>query len=331
MTVKRPTLHQLRDIASDLHFHMDDVEIAQYLDIMQGTLDAYDVVDSMPDELPKVEYPRTSGQQPDAADNPLNAWHMKCEVRGASSGPLKGKEIVLKDTICLSGVRMMNGTSVLEGYVPDVDATVVSRILDAGGTIVGKAHCESLCLSGGSHTNSTGPVCNPWKPTHSSGGSSSGCGALVGAGEVPMAIGGDQGGSIRIPSSWSGCYGMKPTHGLVPYSGVMSIEATIDTIGPMTATVSDNALLLEVIAGQQEDMLDPRQYAPRVDSYTRQMTRGIADLRIGVVKEGFELPSSEPDVNDAVRVAADSLKKSVRVSKKFRFHCTRTEQLYGPL
>ena len=309
MTVKRPTLHQLRDIASDLHFHMDDAEIAQYLDIMQGTLDAYDVVDSMPDELPKVKYPRTSGQQPDAADNPLNAWHMKCEVRGASSGPLKGKEIVLKDTICLSGVRMMNGTSVLEGYVPDVDATVVSRILDAGGTIVGKAHCESLSLSGGSHTNSTGPVCNPWKPTHSSGGSSSGCGVLVGAGEVPMAIGGDQGGSIRIPSSWSGCYGMKPTHGLVPYSGVMSIEATIDTIGPMTATVSDNALLLEVIAGQQEDMLDPRQYAPRVDSYTRQMTRGMADLRIGVVKEGFELPSSEPDVNDAVRVAADSFKK----------------------
>ncbi len=308
MTVKRPTFNQVRTIASELHMHMDDSEVEDYLKLMQGTLDAYDIVDSIPDELPNVQYPRTGGYQPDAADNPLNAWYMKCEVRGEPSGPLSGKEVVLKDTICLAGVRMMNGTSVLEGYVPDVDATVVSRILNAGGTIVGKAHCESLCLSGGSHTNSTGPVRNPWKPTHSSGGSSSGCGALVGSGEVPMAIGGDQGGSVRIPSSWSGCYGMKPTHGLVPYTGVMSIEATIDTIGPMTGTVLDNAMLLEAIAGS-DDMLDPRQYAPRTDNYTGQISRGISDLRIGIVSEAFDWPESERDVSDAVRLAGESLKK----------------------
>ncbi len=305
MTVKRPTFHQIASIANDLHLHMDDGEINEYLNLMQGTLDAYDVVDSLPDELPAVQYPRTAGYQPEAADNPLNAWYMKCEVRGAPDGMLKGKRVVLKDTICLAGVRMMNGTAILDGYVPDVDATVVSRILNAGGTIVGKAHCESLCLSGGSHTNSTGPVRNPWKPTHSSGGSSSGCGALVGAGEVQMAIGGDQGGSIRIPSSWSGCYGMKPTHGLVSYAGVMSIEATIDTIGPMTATVYDNALLLEAIAGE-DDTLDPRQYAPRTDSYTGKISRGVADLRIGVVSEAFNWPASERDVGDAVHTAVNS-------------------------
>lgn len=307
MTVKRPTLHQIRTIANDLHLHMDDTELNEYMKLMQGSLDSYDVVDSLPDELPRVSHPRTAGYQPDAVDNPLNAWYMKCEVKGKPGGPLKGKEIVLKDTICLAGVRMMNGTSVLDGYVPDVDATVVTRILNAGGTIVGKAHCESLCLSGGSHTNSTGPVRNPWKTTHSSGGSSSGCGALVGSGEVSMAIGGDQGGSIRIPSSWSGCYGMKPTHGLVPYSGVMSIESTIDTIGPMTTTVYDNALLLETIAGE-DDMLDPRQYAPRIDSYTEQLSRGIADLRIGVVSEAFDWPTSERDVSDAVRSAVGSFR-----------------------
>ncbi len=308
MTVKRPTFRQISKIANDLHLQMDDAEVNEYLNLMQGTLDSYDVVDALPDELPGVQYPRTAGYQPDATENPLNAWYMKCEVQGAPSGPLQGKDVALKDTISLSGVRMMNGTSVLDGYVPDVDATVVTRILDAGGTIVGKAHCESLCLSGGSHTNSTGPVRNPWKPTHSSGGSSSGCGALVGSGEVPMAIGGDQGGSIRIPSSWSGCYGMKPTHGLIPYSGVMPIEATIDTIGPMTATVYDNALLLESIAGD-DNMLDPRQYAPRTDSYTSQIARGIADLRIGIVSEGFDWPTSERDVSEAVRSAADSFKE----------------------
>ena len=120
---------------------------------------------------------------------------------------------------------MMNGASTLEGYVPDIDATLVTRILDAGGTIVGKAHCEYFCLSGGSHTSAHGPVHNPYKRGYSAGGSSSGCGALVGSGEVEMAIGGDQGGSIRMPASFCGCYGMKATHGLVPYTGVMPIEA----------------------------------------------------------------------------------------------------------
>ncbi len=309
MTVKRPTLAQVQQIANDLHLGLDETEAKEYLRLMKGMLDTYDVVDALPDELPVAHYPRTAGYQPDAEENPLNAWYMKCNVRGAPTGPLSGKQIVLKDTICLSGVRMMNGSSILDGYVPDVDATVVSRILDAGGTIAGKAHCENLCLSGGSHTNSTGPVRNPWKPTHSSGGSSSGCGALVGAGEIPMAIGGDQGGSIRIPAAWSGCYGMKPTHGLVPYTGVMSIEATIDTIGPMTATVADNALLLEVIAGE-DGTLDPRQYDPRVDNYTAALGQDLSGLHIGIVREGFDWPGSEQDTNDAVRLAADSLAKA---------------------
>ena len=114
---------------------------------------------------------------------------------------------------------MMNGASTLEGYVPDVDATIVTRILDAGGTILGKAVCEYFCFSGGSHTSASGPVHNPRRQGYSAGGSSSGSAALVAAGEVDLAIGGDQGGSIRIPSAYCGIYGMKPTHGLVPYTG----------------------------------------------------------------------------------------------------------------
>jgi amidase len=180
---------------------------------------------------------------------------------------------------------------------------VVTRILDAGGTIVGKAHCEYFCLSGGSHTSALGPVHNPYKYGFSAGGSSSGSAALVGSGEVEMAIGGDQGGSIRMPSCWSGCYGMKATHGLVPYTGVMPIEATIDHTGPMTRTVADNALLLEVIAGVVG--LDPSQYVVRVDIYTAALGRGVAGMRIGVVTEGFGHAVSEPDVDQKVRQAAE--------------------------
>jgi amidase len=301
--VKRPTIQQLQEIVRSLHMSMSEREVGEYLDVLEGTMLAYDRVEQLPDYLPEVRYPRTPGTRPSPSENPLGAWYVKSEVKGAPYGPLAGKRVVLKDNICLAGVPMMNGASTLEGYVPDVDATVVTRILDAGGTIVGKAHCEYFCLSGGSHTSAAGPVHNPYKIGYSAGGSSSGCAALVGAGEIEMAIGGDQGGSIRMPGSFSGVYGMKATHGLVPYTGVMPIEATIDHTGPMTATVADNALLLEVIAGP--DGLDPRQYNVRVDKYTAALGRGVAGMRIGVLTEGFRHPSSEPDVDQKVREAAE--------------------------
>ena len=305
MTVARPTLEQMREIVVRLGMSMSDQRIGAFMDLMEGYIESYDRVDRMPDYLPEVRYPRTPGHRPDPADNPLNAWYVRCDIKGAPNGPLAGRSIALKDTISLAGVPMMNGASILEGYVPDIDATIVTRMLDAGATIAGKAHCEYLCLSGGSHTNATGPIHNPYKRGYSAGGSSGGSAALVAAGEVDMAIGGDQGGSIRIPASNCGCYGMKATHGLVPYSGVMPIEMTIDHVGPITANVADNALLLEVLAG--EDKLDPRQYAPRTARYTEALGRGVHGLRIGVVREGFARPESESDVDAKVRNAADRL------------------------
>ena len=307
MTAQRPTHAQLREIVAELGMHMSDARLQEFLDVMQGTLDAYDVVDALPDYLPPVLYPRTAGHRPSPEENPLNAWYVKTEVRGAPRGSLHGRTVALKDNVCLAGVPMMNGASTLKGYTPDVDATVVTRLLDAGATIVGKAHCEYFCLSGGSHTNATGPVENPHKAGYSAGGSSSGSGALVGGGFVDMAIGGDQGGSIRIPASYCGCYGMKPTHGLVPYTGVMPIEATIDHTGPMTRSVLDNAVMLQAIAGA--DGLDPRQYHPQVDDYVAAVGRGAGGLRIAVVKEGFGHPGSEPDVDAKVRTGVETLRR----------------------
>ena len=154
--------------------------------------------------------------------------YVKTTVHGAAKGKLKGKTVVLKDNVMLAGVQMMNGASTLEGYIPNIDATITNRILDEGATIVGKAHCEYFCLSGGSHTNAKGPVINPHKKGYSAGGSSSGSAALLAAGEVDMAIGGDQGGSIRMPASYCGVYGMKPTHGLVPYTCLLYTSDAAD-------------------------------------------------------------------------------------------------------
>lgn len=307
MAVRRPTLDQLRSVADDLGMHMGDEELKSYDALMQGNYAAYEAVDAMPDYIPAVKYPRTPGYHPEPAENKHNAWYVKTTIKGAPSGKLAGKTIALKDNICLAGVPMMNGASTLEGYIPDMDATIVTRILDAGGTIVGKTHCEYFCFSGGSHTGAKGPVHNPYKMGYSAGGSSSGSGVVVATGEVDMAIGGDQGGSIRMPSSFCGLYGMKGTHGLVPYTGIMPIEITLDHTGPMTGNVRDNALLLEVIAGA--DGLDPRQYAPQTADYVKALEGGVKGLRIGVVKEGFGLANSEADVDAKVKAGAALFKK----------------------
>jgi amidase len=297
-----PTPDQLKEIASEMGLSLTDSDVASFIELIKPNIEAYNVVDQLPDNLPQVKYSRGVGYHPTGDENKHNAWYYKVRVEGSGEGKLKGKTVVLKDNVMLAGVPMMNGSSTLEGYTPEVDATIVTRILDAGGVILGKAHCECFCLSGGSHTNATGPVHNPYRMGFSAGGSSSGSAVLVALGEADMAIGGDQGGSIRIPSSFCGIYGMKPTHGLVPYTGIMPIEIYIDHTGPMTATVRDNALLLEVLAGP--DGYDPRQYAPKVHPYSEMLEGGAQGLKIAVVKEGFDLPNSEPDVDDKVRKAA---------------------------
>jgi amidase len=302
MSVKRPTLEQMSDIVESLGMTMTKERVGEFLSLMEGNFAAYDLVDQMPDEVPVVKYPRTPGYRPSPEENPHNAWYVKTDIQGAPKGKLKGKTVAVKDNVCVAGVPMMNGSSTLEGYIPNIDATVVTRLLDAGAVIKGKAHCECFCLSGGSHTGALGHVHNPHKRGYSAGGSSSGSGALVAAGEVDLAIGGDQGGSIRMPASFCGVYGMKPTHGLVPYTGVMPIESTIDHTGPITATVADNALMLEVLAGA--DGLDPRQYAPKIGDYSAAAKRGAKGLKIGVVKEGFGHANSEKDVDASVREAA---------------------------
>ena len=304
-TVKVPSLATLRDVAAELGMTFDETDLAGHHEAIASSIAALQLVDRMQDELPEVRYPRLPGQRVAPEDNRLGAWAVKSVIEGAATGPLKGKTVVIKDNVCVAGVPMSNGASTLEGYMPEIDATVVTRILDAGGTIVGKSVCEYFCFSGGSHTSSSGPVHNPHRHGHSAGGSSSGSAALVASGEVDMALGGDQGGSIRMPSAFCGTYGMKATHGLVPYTGIMPIELTIDHTGPITATVEDNALLLEVLAGP--DGLDPRQYGGQSKPYREALGRGVAGLRIGVVEEGFGHPQSMTASDAVVRAAAERL------------------------
>jgi amidase len=305
--VLAPTPRQLFAVAEEIGLDLSEADVASFIEALRPYVAAYNVLDTLADCLPAVRYPRTPGYRPTGEENKFNAWYIKTTVPGAATGKLKGKTVVLKDNIMVAGVPMMNGAATLEGYAPDIDATVVQRVLDAGATVVGKAHCESFCLSAGSHTNNTGPVHNPYKMGYSAGGSSSGCAVLLARGEVDMALGGDQAGSIRIPASFCGIYGMKPTYGLVPYTGIMPIEITLDHVGPMTRTVADNALLLEVLAGP--DGYDSRQREVQVHPYASMLEGGVAGLKIGVVSEGFQQANSEPEVNAKVRAAIARFEK----------------------
>lgn len=306
MTVRLPNSDQLARVAATLGMNLSPDDIASFQGLMAGYVEAYAIIDRMPDALPAIAFPRTPGVQPAPEENPLNAWYVKSTVQGAPEGPLAGRTVVLKDNVMLAGVQLMNGSSTLEGYVPDVDATIVTRLLEAGATIVGKAHCECFCMSGGSHTGAKGPVRNPYDPSRSAGGSSSGSAVLVALGEVDMAIGGDQGGSIRMPSSFCGTVGMKPTHGLVPYTGIVPIEITVDHTGPITANVADNALMLEVLAGP--DGYDSRQIGCRTAAYTEALGQPVAGMKVAVLTEGFDRPGAEEGVNAKVRAGAERLR-----------------------
>ena len=300
------SLDDVRRDAQAVGMELSDAELKAIHAYAADLVETADRVSKALPPAPPPKYgPRTAARPP-AAENPLGAWYVTASIKGAPTGPLAGKKIVIKDNVCVAGLPMMNGSKVLEGFVPDTDATVVTRLLDAGAEITGKSVCESFCMSFGSHTADTGFVLNPHDHTRTTGGSSSGSAALVASNAVDMAVGCDEGGSIRVPSAFCGIVGLKPSWGLVPFTGIFPIEMTIDHVGPMAHTVHDCALMLETLAGP--DGLDPRQHAAlRSQPYTTLMKAGGKGLRIGILKEGFGLPDGEKDVDALVMDAAHRL------------------------
>ncbi|KAF7198434.1 Amidase [Pseudocercospora fuligena] len=264
-------------------------------------------------------YPRTSIRIPASeAESDKGGWATLFEAKALKpkTSLLEGKTIALKDNIAFAGVRCTNGTKAIE-WTPEIDATVATRILDASGLVTGKAACENACMEGVSDTSCTGKVQNPYADGYSCGGSSSGSGRLVGSGAVDMALGGDQGGSIRIPAANCGIVGLKPTWGLVPYTGILSLESTIDHVGPMTKTVRDAALLLDVIAGK--DGIDDRQpyflpeaymnYTAALDDYLSSASKDkpLLSIKLGILSEGFDFPGMESSVSTLCKRAVDKL------------------------
>ncbi len=225
---------------------------------------------------------------------------------GQYLGPLHGIPIGLKDLYYTKGVRTGIGSKILRDFVPDFDAAVTERFREAGAILMGKFQMHEFALGASSENPHDGDAHNPWDTSRITGGSSGGSGSAVAAGQCMGALGSDTGGSIRIPSSFCGIVGLKPTFGRVSRHGVYPLSWSLDTVGPMTRTVRDSALVLNAIAGH--DPRDPSSIDRPVEDFTASLGQGVDGLRVGLPQEYF-YDIIDDEVKDAVSHAASVLEE----------------------
>jgi aspartyl-tRNA(Asn)/glutamyl-tRNA(Gln) amidotransferase subunit A len=220
--------------------------------------------------------------------------------RGERVTPLTGIPFGVKDSIVTEGIRTTCGSRILEHYVPPYQATAVRRLLEAGAVLLGKHNLDEFSMGSSTENSAFFPTRNPWDLKRVPGGSSGGSAAAVAAGECFFALGGDTGGSIRLPAAFCNVVGLKPTYGRVSRYGLIALASSFDTIGPLTRTVEDAALVLQVIAGQ--DAHDATSLAQPVPDYAAQLQRPVKGLRLGLPREYF-VPGMEAGVEAALQEA----------------------------
>lgn len=221
--------------------------------------------------------------------------------KSGSRSPLHGMPIALKDLYYTKGVRTTVGSKILADFVPDYDAAVVERFSEAGAVLLGKLQMHEFAFGATSENPHYGPAHNPWDTERVTGGSSGGSGSSVAAGQAMATLGSDTGGSVRIPAALCGIVGLKPTYGLVSRYGVYPLCWSLDTVGPMTRSVRDAALVMNAIAGP--DARDPSSSDRATGDFASRLGRPIDGLRIGIPKEHY-FDAVDSEVADAVMTAA---------------------------
>jgi aspartyl-tRNA(Asn)/glutamyl-tRNA(Gln) amidotransferase subunit A len=225
---------------------------------------------------------------------------------GKWRGPLHGMPIALKDLFDTAGVKTTAGSALFKDRVPSEDAEVVRRLKAAGAVLLGKTNMVEFAYGANSADSYFGAVRNPWSPSHGTGGSSSGSAAAVAAGLCYGALGSDTAGSIRQPASICGIVGLKPTFGLVSTRGVIPLSWSCDHVGPMTRTVEDSALMLQVIAGY--DPADTNSVRTSIPTYQSILHGKTSGLRVGIPRDFF-FSDLEPEVESTIKIALAVIQK----------------------
>ncbi|MDQ2050423.1 amidase family protein [Natronolimnohabitans sp. A-GB9] len=302
MPIRPPTEDDLRELADSLYLDLTDDELEFFAEMAAQRADAYETVRSY-DPEPRLggneRRERTNGTRVPSAEDPYNAWVSKCYVEGDANGELDGLDVAIKDNICVAGVEMTCGSHPVVGYVPDVDATLVTRLLEAGADVVGKTNMDDFAMTRTGHS-AFGPIMHPHDDDYLAAGSSGGSAVVVATGEADAAIGSDQGGSVRIPAAVCGIVGHKPTYGLVPYTGCIGLAYAIGHPGPMGPDVETVARVLSSIAGSNErDLRDPNPVP--VEPYHEKLDGDADEFSIGVLDEGFDRDEANASVLECVR------------------------------
>ena len=273
-------------------------------------------------DLSPVEYTKALIARIEKHDRQLNAFlrftpeialedarRAEAEIaRGGWRGAFHGVPYGLKDIVDYAGLPTTAHSKILQDNVAATDAAVARRLREAGGVFMGKLSTHEFAIGGPSFDLPWPPARNPWNRDHFCGGSSSGSGAATAAGFLPAAIGTDTGGSVRNPASMCGVVGMKPTYGLVSRRGVLPLAFSLDHVGPLTRTVRDNALMLDLIAGH--DPLDPGSANRAAGGYTAQLGRGVKGLRVGVIRHFYTRDmQADAEMVAAIDAAAERLRE----------------------
>lgn len=261
-------------------------EHLEVIDEMEGEINAFNIVnrDIAMESAQKIDDLIASGKDP---------------------GPLSGVPIALKDNLCTRGIPTTCSSKILEGWEPPYDATVVERLRSAGAVIIGKTNLDEFAMGSSTENSAFGPTRNPRDLSRVPGGSSGGSAAAVAAGFAPAALGSDTGGSIRQPAALCGVVGVKPTYGLVSRYGLVAFASSFDQIGPLTTTVADSALILEVIGGH--DPFDSTSIPSPMPDFSARLNEGVEGLKVGLISE--LLDGVDEDVASRLHEAADALRK----------------------
>ncbi len=221
-------------------------------------------------------------------------------------GLLAGIPIGIKDNMCTKGIPTTCASKMLEHFVPPYESTVTQLLAQAGAVMVGKTNLDEFAMGSSTENSAYQVTANPWDLTRVPGGSSGGSAAAVAADECTVSIGSDTGGSIRLPASFCGVVGMKPTYGLVSRFGLVAFGSSLDQIGPFGRSVEDTAILLQAIAGY--DPKDSTSLKVEIPDYTQALKTDLKNLKIGIITETFG-EGLDPVVAEAVNKAIEQLKQ----------------------